>query len=107
MSMTNNLEQSERFSLIRKEDEFKQNYRIYRYGLNYLDVNGDIRKIILAAIADNKKFVHLGDHTIFTASISAIEPLPMKYKPLGINEFIMPDGKHIFNKDTGEKRRIE
>lgn len=94
------------FSLIPETNEFEQNYVVHRINLPSIEVTSKMRVFVEQAMEAGKRFVRIGDHTVMVNSISGIDPLKKKYKPLGISQMITPDGKHIFDKKTGKKYKI-
>jgi len=93
------------YSLLTSSNEYDQNYVVHRINLPSIEVNAKMRQFIEEAMGSGKKFVRIGDHTVMVNSISGIDPMKRKYKPLGIQELYHPDGVHIVNKVTGEKRK--
>lgn len=69
------------FSLIAVENEFEQNYKLYRINLPPIEIESGMRDFVEQAMGSSKKFVRVGDHTIMVNSIAGIDPLKKKYKP--------------------------
>lgn len=67
-------------SLIRKSDEFNQNYVIYRVKLKPIEVSEAVRGSILRSMDSGKTYVQIGGITLMINTIASIEPIPLKDK---------------------------
>ena len=67
-------------SLINPENEFNQNYVVYRVKLKNLEITQKTRDGILEALNNDKKFIQIADITVMLNAISSIEPLPLESK---------------------------
>lgn len=65
-------------SLIRKSDEFNQNYVIYRVKLKPIEVSESVRDSILRSMDSGKTYVQIGGITLMINTIASIEPIPLK-----------------------------
>lgn len=70
----------ERMSLIKKTNEYNQNYIVYRIGLKAIEIDQKVRDTMLEYMNQGKKFIQVDDYTIMLNSINAIEPMPIKKK---------------------------
>lgn len=89
------------FSLIPVSEEYEQNYIVHRVNLPSIEITEKTRDVIEATMAQAKRFVRVGQHTIMINSISGIDPMPRKHNPL-------PYGSDFPNvPELSEEQRLE
>lgn len=69
-------------SLIPENKKYSQNYRVSRIKLQPIDITEEVANDVFERVLKGDQAIVLGNHLVMCSSISSIDPLPIKNKPI-------------------------